>query len=80
MAEIEGRAAELIREFRQAAGLSQRQPASSARVSIGVVRDLEQHRTTRPPLSVNDSDPSTTWCPPHRPALAGGSPTWTGKP
>ena len=43
-----GRAAELIREYRRAAGLSQRQLADSAQVSIGVVRDLEQRRTTRP--------------------------------
>jgi DNA-binding SARP family transcriptional activator/transcriptional regulator with XRE-family HTH domain len=36
----------LIRMHRRAAGLSQRQLADSARLSIGVIRDLEQHRTT----------------------------------
>jgi transcriptional regulator with XRE-family HTH domain len=43
-----GRAAELLREYRQTAGLSQRQLASAARISVGVIRDLEQRRTTRP--------------------------------
>lgn len=37
----------LLRGYRQAAGLSQRQLAELAQVSIGVVRDLEQHRTAR---------------------------------
>ena len=40
-------AAELIRGYRRAAGLSQRQLADSAGVSIGVIRDLEQRRTAR---------------------------------
>ena len=35
----------LIREHRRTAGLSQRQLADLARVSIGVIRDLEQRRT-----------------------------------
>ncbi|HZR52904.1 MAG TPA: BTAD domain-containing putative transcriptional regulator [Streptosporangiaceae bacterium] len=41
----EGRAGALIRKHRRAAGLSQRQLADLANVSIGVIRDLEQHRT-----------------------------------
>lgn len=41
----EGRAGALIRGHRRAAGLSQRQLADLAQVSIGVIRDLEQHRT-----------------------------------
>ena len=41
-----GRAGTLIRTYRLAAGLSQRQLADSAMISIGVIRDLEQHRTT----------------------------------
>src|SRR5579872_6016913 len=41
-----GRAGALIRTYRLAAGLSQRQLADSAMISIGVIRDLEQHRTT----------------------------------
>ena len=41
----QGRAGALIRKYRRAAGLSQRQLADSAMVSIGVIRDLEQHRT-----------------------------------
>ncbi len=41
------RAAALLREYRQAAGLSQRRLAELAQVSIGVVRDLEQRRTSR---------------------------------
>jgi DNA-binding SARP family transcriptional activator len=41
------RAAELLREYRQTAGLSQRRLAELAQVSVGVVRDLEQRRTTR---------------------------------
>jgi len=41
----EGRAGALIRKHRRAAGLSQRQLADLAKVSIGVIRDLEQHRT-----------------------------------
>ncbi len=40
-------AAELLREYRRAAGLSQRRLAEMAQVSIGVVRDLEQRRTSR---------------------------------
>jgi DNA-binding SARP family transcriptional activator/tetratricopeptide (TPR) repeat protein len=44
--EDEGRAGALIRKYRRVAGLSQRQLADSAGVSIGVIRDLEQHRTT----------------------------------
>jgi DNA-binding SARP family transcriptional activator/DNA-binding XRE family transcriptional regulator len=38
----------LIRVHREAAGLTQRQLAETARVSIGVVRDLEQGLTVRP--------------------------------
>ncbi|HEY2577868.1 MAG TPA: helix-turn-helix domain-containing protein, partial [Streptosporangiaceae bacterium] len=38
----------LIRVHRQAAGLTQRQLAETAHVSIGVVRDLEQGLTCRP--------------------------------
>ena len=41
------RAAALLRVYRQTAGLSQRQLAELAQVSIGVVRDLEQRRTSR---------------------------------
>ena len=41
------RAAELLREYRRAAGLSQRRLAELAQVSVGVVRDLEQRRTSR---------------------------------
>jgi DNA-binding SARP family transcriptional activator len=41
------RAAALLREHRRAAGLSQRRLAELARVSIGVVRDLEQRHTSR---------------------------------
>lgn len=41
-----GRAGALIRKYRLAAGLSQRQLADLAMISIGVIRDLEQHRTT----------------------------------
>ncbi|HEY3906974.1 MAG TPA: BTAD domain-containing putative transcriptional regulator [Streptosporangiaceae bacterium] len=44
---VQRHAAELIRQYRQAAGLSQRQLADSAGVSIGVIRDLEQRRTAR---------------------------------
>jgi DNA-binding SARP family transcriptional activator/tetratricopeptide (TPR) repeat protein/transcriptional regulator with XRE-family HTH domain len=40
------RAAALLREYRRAAGLSQRRLAELAQVSIGVVRDLEQRRTS----------------------------------
>ncbi len=40
------RAAALLREHRRAAGLSQRRLAELAGVSIGVVRDLEQRRTS----------------------------------
>jgi DNA-binding SARP family transcriptional activator/DNA-binding XRE family transcriptional regulator len=39
------RAGSLLRSYRQASGLSQRQLAEAARISIGVVRDLEQGRT-----------------------------------
>ena len=42
----QGRAARLIREHRQIAGLTQRQLADAAGVSVGTVRDLEQGRTT----------------------------------
>lgn len=41
----QGRAAGLIRGYRREAGLTQRQLADMAGVSIGVVRDLEQGRT-----------------------------------
>jgi DNA-binding SARP family transcriptional activator/tetratricopeptide (TPR) repeat protein len=44
---VGGRAGSLLREFRRAAGLSQRQLAGAAGVSVGVVRDLEQGRTGR---------------------------------
>src|ERR1700678_1414778 len=40
------RAAALLREYRRAAGLSQRRLAELAQVSIGVVRDLEQRHTS----------------------------------
>lgn len=44
----------LLREYRQAAQLTQRQLAESAAVSIGVIRDLEQGRTKRlRPRSLN---------------------------
>jgi DNA-binding SARP family transcriptional activator/tetratricopeptide (TPR) repeat protein len=43
----DARAAALLREHRRAAGLSQRRLAELAQVSIGVVRDLEQGRTSR---------------------------------
>ncbi|HWF82368.1 MAG TPA: BTAD domain-containing putative transcriptional regulator [Streptosporangiaceae bacterium] len=43
----DARAGALLREYRQAAGLSQRRLADLAQVSIGVVRDLEQRRTSR---------------------------------
>ena len=42
-----GRAGRLLRGYRRAAGLSQRQLADAAGVSVGVVRDLEQGRTGR---------------------------------
>jgi len=42
-----GSARSRIRAYRIAAGLTQRQLARTAGVSIGVVRDLEQGRTTR---------------------------------
>jgi DNA-binding SARP family transcriptional activator/transcriptional regulator with XRE-family HTH domain len=38
----------IVRDRRRAAGLTQRQLADAARVSIGVVRDLEQGLTSRP--------------------------------
>jgi DNA-binding SARP family transcriptional activator/transcriptional regulator with XRE-family HTH domain len=38
----------VVRDHRRAAGLTQRQLADAARVSIGVVRDLEQGLTSRP--------------------------------
>jgi transcriptional regulator with XRE-family HTH domain len=41
------RAGSLLREHRRAAGLSQKQLAGAADVSVGVVRDLEQGRTGR---------------------------------
>jgi DNA-binding SARP family transcriptional activator len=41
------KAAALLREYREAAGLSQRRLADLAHVSIGVVRDLEQGRSSR---------------------------------
>jgi DNA-binding SARP family transcriptional activator/tetratricopeptide (TPR) repeat protein len=41
------RAGTLLREYRQEAGLSQRRLAELARVSVGVVRDLEQCHTSR---------------------------------
>src|ERR1700729_2676267 len=40
--------ARLIRDGRQAVGLTQLQLASVAGVSVGVIRDLEQGRTERP--------------------------------
>ncbi len=43
-----GNAGGLLRACRQKAGLTQRQLAEAAGVSVGVVRDLEQGRTTRP--------------------------------
>src|SRR5215469_1643474 len=42
------RLAELVRDRRRAAGLTQRQLATAAGVSVGVVRDLEQGRTGQP--------------------------------
>jgi transcriptional regulator with XRE-family HTH domain len=44
----DGRTGELLRGYRRATGLTQRQLADAARVSIGVVRDLEQGLTARP--------------------------------
>jgi DNA-binding SARP family transcriptional activator/transcriptional regulator with XRE-family HTH domain len=41
----QGQAGGLIRDCRLAAGLTQKQLADAAGVSIGVVRDVEQHRT-----------------------------------
>src|ERR1700735_2831243 len=41
------RAAALAPHYRHAAGLTQRQLASAAGLSIGVIRDLEQGRTSR---------------------------------
>jgi DNA-binding XRE family transcriptional regulator len=41
------RASALARHYRRAAGLTQRQLAGAAGLSIGVVRDLEQGRTSR---------------------------------
>ncbi len=41
------RAGRLLRGHRRAAGLSQRELAAAAEVSVGVVRDLEQGRTGR---------------------------------
>ena len=38
----------LLRGYRKAAGLTQQELADVAGVSIGVIRDLEQHRTGRP--------------------------------
>ena len=42
-----GLAAALLRDYRRAAGLSQRRLAELAQVSVGVVRDLEQGRSSR---------------------------------
>src|SRR6516164_8535868 len=42
------RLAELVRDKRRAAGLTQLQLATAAGVSVGVVRDLEQGRTGQP--------------------------------
>ena len=42
-----GDAGALVRRYRSEAGLTQRQLADAAGVSIGVVRDLEQRRTIR---------------------------------
>src|ERR1700691_2694905 len=47
MAERDSAAGELIRAGRRRAGLTQRQLADRAGVSVGMVRDLEQGRTTR---------------------------------
>ena len=41
------RAAALLRDYRRAAGLSQRRLAELAQVSVGAVRDLEQCRTSQ---------------------------------
>ncbi|MET7426534.1 BTAD domain-containing putative transcriptional regulator [Dactylosporangium sp. NPDC005555] len=43
-----GRVGELVRAARRAAGVSQRQLADRAGMSVGAVRDLEQGRTRRP--------------------------------
>jgi DNA-binding SARP family transcriptional activator/DNA-binding XRE family transcriptional regulator len=43
----DARVAALVRQYRRAAGLSQRRLAELAQVSIGVVRDLEQRRSSR---------------------------------
>jgi transcriptional regulator with XRE-family HTH domain len=43
-----GRFGEHIGRRRKAAGLTQRQLAEAARLSVGVVRDLEQGQTARP--------------------------------
>jgi DNA-binding SARP family transcriptional activator/tetratricopeptide (TPR) repeat protein/DNA-binding transcriptional regulator YiaG len=45
---LAARPGRLIAESRQAAGLTQQQLADRAGVSVGLVRDLEQGRTTRP--------------------------------
>ncbi len=42
-----GQAAALLKDYRRAAGLSQRRLAELAQVSVGVVRDLEQGRSSR---------------------------------
>jgi len=44
----QGSAGALIRRYRTAAELTQQQLADAAGVSVGVIRDLEQQRTTRP--------------------------------
>jgi DNA-binding SARP family transcriptional activator len=43
----DARAAALLRDYRREAGLSQRRLAELAQVSVGVVRDLEQCRTSQ---------------------------------
>ena len=43
-----GRLAGLLRTQREGAGLTQRELASRAGVSLGALQDLEQGRTTRP--------------------------------
>jgi DNA-binding SARP family transcriptional activator/tetratricopeptide (TPR) repeat protein len=45
---VDGRFGALVRHRRQATGLTQRQLALEAGVSVGALRDLEQDRTARP--------------------------------